>query len=839
MPHEKDFPAYTEAEIALFYLHHVPRINANGDEWRGACPIHGGKHANFAVNPQSGLWYCHSKCQRGGNLVELAMALGDADFVTALAQVNSIVGRDTSQSVTDLGLPVASYPYTDENGALLFTVHRYEPKTFRQQAASGEWSMKNVRRVLYNLPAIINADLVVIVEGEKDVEALTTLGFAATCNPMGAGKWNDEYSDLLKGKDIVVIPDNDEPGQRHVQTVARSLSSTARSVRIAIVPAGKDISDWIGFGATKEAIQQAIDASTAIEDSTSGSASPARLPRGFKVTEDGIFYRDPDPDNEDPEMFICSRIEVVAVTRNSEGDEWGRLLEWHDPEGRKHEWAMPMSMLAGDSGEVRANLLDGGVDISTNRRARELFGRYIQGARPSKRMRSVSKVGWHDGNFVFPDGAIGSGQSEPVVFQSAGIEHQYNVLGTIEDWRSTVSLQCVGNSRLVLAVSAAFAAPLLHPLGAEPGGFHFRGGTSSGKTTTLHVAGSVWGGGPRGYVRSWRTTDNGLESTAAIHNDALLILDEMGQVDPKDVGKIAYMLANGQGKARMNKQITSRRSLNWRLLFLSSGEIKMSDHLATAGIRSKGGQEIRLLDIEANAGKGLGMFEDVHAHPDAGTFADTLKASSRKFYGVAAREFLRWLTANLDNAVAYVEKSVAAFIQQNVPDDAASEVRRAATRFGLVSAAGELASIIGITGWPQGEAERACVRCFKNWLSQRGTHGSIDTQEGINRVRSFLQANGTSRFQTMKPRFGTTSTERLYNRAGFRDEAKGETVYYILPDTFRNEICAGYDHKAVAKAMQQAGFLLCDGDRTMKKPRLPELGTVWVYAVRSTLLEAD
>src|ERR1700685_1904044 len=85
--------------------------------------------------------------------------------------------------------------------------------------------------------------MVVIVEGEKDVLTLVGLGFVATCNPMGAGKWREEYSVQLAGKHVLIFPDNDEPGQKHARDVAASLDGKAASVRIGCVPTGKDVTE--------------------------------------------------------------------------------------------------------------------------------------------------------------------------------------------------------------------------------------------------------------------------------------------------------------------------------------------------------------------------------------------------------------------------------------------------------------------------------------------------------------------------------------------------------------------------------------------------------------------
>ncbi|MBX3743809.1 MAG: toprim domain-containing protein [Verrucomicrobiae bacterium] len=161
---------------------------------------------------------------------------------------------------------VATYPYHDETGALLFEVVRFDPKDFRQRrpdpsATDGwAWSLSGVRRVLFRLPeirrAIESGTPVVVCEGEKDALRLVEMGFQATTAPAGAGKWTDAYSDSLAGADVYVVPDRDEPGRKHAEQVAKSLDGKANSVRVVELPAEwsggpvKDVSDLFDGGAT-------------------------------------------------------------------------------------------------------------------------------------------------------------------------------------------------------------------------------------------------------------------------------------------------------------------------------------------------------------------------------------------------------------------------------------------------------------------------------------------------------------------------------------------------------------------------------------------------------------
>lgn len=161
---------------------------------------------------------------------------------------------------------VAAYYYQDENGSPLFRVVRQDPKAFYQQRPDGNggWisDMKGVHLVPYRLPEIMQSSEVIIVEGEKDCEALAALGFCnVTTNPMGAGKWRKEYSQFLKGKVVYLIPDNDEPGREHMRGVWRALVGAAKSIRLVTLTGLRDkgdISDFIASCKDKDEATEKI-----------------------------------------------------------------------------------------------------------------------------------------------------------------------------------------------------------------------------------------------------------------------------------------------------------------------------------------------------------------------------------------------------------------------------------------------------------------------------------------------------------------------------------------------------------------------------------------------------
>jgi hypothetical protein len=154
---------------------------------------------------------------------------------------------------------VKMYDYVDVQGNLLFQVCRMDPKDFRQRQPNGKggwmWNLKGIDLVLYRLPEVLQAQEVIIVEGEKDTETLSDLGLAASTCPMGAKKWKDSYSEVLRGKDVVLIPDNDSEGREHMARVGASLRNVVASLKwidLPDLPSKGDVSDWVAKVGDKE-----------------------------------------------------------------------------------------------------------------------------------------------------------------------------------------------------------------------------------------------------------------------------------------------------------------------------------------------------------------------------------------------------------------------------------------------------------------------------------------------------------------------------------------------------------------------------------------------------------
>jgi putative DNA primase/helicase len=735
-------------------------------------------------------------------------------------------------------------------------------------------------------------------EGEKDAETLAKIGLPAFTFG-GTGDLPEGCAEYVRGRDVIILADNDEAGRNHAEEKAALAGTVAASVKVIHFPGlaeKQDVSDWIEAGHTIDELvarakatefwssnprtsapEQEADTAESTSEETSRdqdgkqeepasaeqrAEDPAeehirnradqkkQLPPGYGFSNRGLMYQNPD-DLDKPAILIAGHFDVVAETRDGDGTNWGVLLRWKDHDNRDHQHALPRVTLAGDGSEARRLLMDGGFFVAPSQAARGLFNSFLLQVRSPNRARATQRVGWHGNSFVLPDDCYGADGRDTLLLQSATAhEHSFRQSGNLESWQQHVAKYAIDNSRLAFAISTAFAAPLLGPCAAEGGGFHFKGASSTGKSTALHVGGSPWGGGDtNGYVRSWRATANGLEGVALSHSDTLLCLDELSQLAAKDAGEAAYMLANGAGKSRSTRDGSARRQAKWRAVFLSSGEIGLADKVAEdgRGKRIAAGQQVRIVDIAADAGAGMGMFENLHGFESADALARHLRSATHQHYGVAARHYLGAIVSIIDDLRHQIAPIMKAFSEQYVPKGADGQVERVAQRFALVAVGGELAQQHGIVPWPPGEAIRAAGRCFSDWLSARGGHDAAEVRDGLEQVRSFLLANGMARFipaweeekldENLPNRAETKFAPR--DIAGFRQKVGDGWDFYVTTTAWKEEVCRGLDARRLAATMAQRGYLSAeDASRRAKPVRVPGHGQLRLYHIVSDFLES-
>jgi putative DNA primase/helicase len=578
------------------------------------------------------------------------------------------------------------------------------------------------------------------------------------------------------------------------------------------------------------------------EGAQAGAEKSSAIPRGFELQNDGLYKIVVEKDTgEEKRRFVCSRIEVVCRTRDQNSNDWGKLVRFSDPDRKEHEYVMPESLLASPNGDWLSPLTSRGLRLSDAKNGREDLKSYLNNSNPTDRARKVDQIGWHGHIFVTPAWTKPVLTDERIVLDDQGTaEHYFNPKGTLEDWRSHVAALCAGNSLLTFAVSAAFA-PILLPLrSGMGGGFHLASNSSTGKSTTLVVAGSVWGGGGKlGFGQSWNATANGIESMAQAHNHCLLCLDEIKELPAEQAGRVAYELANGQGRARMMRDTRRGKRATWELLFLSTGEFGFIAHIESGGMKGRdrayAGQEVRVCEIPFGDCK-YGGFDELHGSPDGGAFAQRLVEAARKNHGIAAPEFVAQVVSR---GFEQTNKSMASLID-NFPYDlnhakADPAVNRVLLRFAFVGAAGELATEWGITGWKPNAALYAASDAFRLWLKNRGTFGSFDDKRALEQIRESVGLYGQSRFQ----HHHADPSKPLQVRWGYIVERTDGDREYQLP-TLPREFCGAFSKEVIVRALGSINALVKEGDRFTTKRQLPgEPNKTRCYVIRHSALFSD
>ena len=481
--------------------------------------------------------------------------------------------------------------------------------------------------------------------------------------------------------------------------------------------------------------------------------------------------------------------------------------------------------------------------------ARQSVAEYLVEVDAAQRVTVARRLGWVEIDnqqfFVLSDETIGAELGEQVVLEQ-NLNAPHARRGTLENWRGALAMPAGGHLMARFAISTSLSGPLLHLGGLESGLMHLWGPSSVGKTTLLRIAASVWGSGADGgYVRAWRSTANALEGTLAGACDTFLPLDEIGQADGREIGKVVYMIAGAIGKQRMARDTSIKPSYKWRVLALSSGETTIAAQIGEEQKvkRAHAGQLVRAIDIPSQ--RELGVFDQAYTDFDPQAFADEMKRAASTYYGVAGPEFVRALIERQiggGRIHTLVDEFVADALDGINADH--GQVARVAVRFGLVAAAGELAAEFGIVSWPVGRTRADALELFKAWLAARGGAAPAEIKQMIEQVRVFIEAHGNSRFDDLDPpprrsAFSEGPPERppVRDRAGYRKGEGEERRWYVLPEVWRKEICAGFDPREVTKNLAKLNMLeLGESGKQSQVVRISKM-TQRVYVLTPAIFE--
>jgi hypothetical protein len=291
-----------------------------GPDGRCAATWRGGDNPTVVSVGKDG-WH-DFRTEKGGSVIDLVASvrfdgdiqqaqewLGERLGLAPKTETKDIPGESTryDELIANGYRETRAYTYTDADGKPVFSVlrleHQTEPKQFLQRAASGRWSVRGLPHPLYNAPAIAASDWAIVVEGEKDADTLIAWGIPGTTNAGGAKNWTAEHTDALAGKDVVILPDNDEAGGEHFAVVAGALAGKARTIRrvaLSSLPKG-DVTDWRDFeGGTREKLLERIASAPEVDQATLSEPYAIALAKEANKKPFRNYVLAPDPDGGTP-----------------------------------------------------------------------------------------------------------------------------------------------------------------------------------------------------------------------------------------------------------------------------------------------------------------------------------------------------------------------------------------------------------------------------------------------------------------------------------------------------------------------------------------------------------
>ena len=432
---------------------------------------------------------------------------------------------------------------------------------------------------------------------------------------------------------------------------------------------------------------------------------------------------------------------------------------------------------------------------------------------------AASKLGWFEVDndevesnpvFVLPDRVIGNtGDSRDVFFQSTQDVNSKSIAarGTLKNWKHNIADKVKGNYLMMFAVAAGLAGGMTKLSGTSSGGFHFWGLSTSGKTTLLQLAASVWGNGsdPQTHsrktsIRKWNNTVSGLEATAQLHNDIVLCLDEIGEVEPADLGKLIYNLTGGTPKGRSTEVGGLRNQAYWHIMLLSSGELSTEQLLKSVGQSKRGGQTHRMPDIRVDALEN-GIVQAEMESP--GEFVKTLKKDCSRYYGTAGPVFVSSLLKEIETKgyqefVDEINTNIRLMEERlcSGVDPLPREIARVLERMSAIAVAAMYAAEAGILDWCPVQIQECIIFIRDLWLSDMEEEVS-ELDKALSELRSNLITN-LANFEDLSD----TTAKLPIKMMGY----KNYDYIMVLPKVM-DEFCNSYSKRQLLKELETKGFL--------------------------------
>jgi hypothetical protein len=616
-------------------------------------------------------------------------------------------------------------------------------------------------------------------------------------------------------------------------------------------------------------------------------ASEGLSPDYFCERADGpVFRMGANKAGDFAPVLVCSPLKALYKSSDLAGEDWSLVVRVIDERGHPHDVHLPYPEMTTEPCAAVARMAYVGLKASAKldvvlaavRDAEVPLVRYLR--KPGHHAIGSVRV------FALPrqEGILGNPPpGETFLWKGDGQFCRISAAGTLEGWKVSVAAKADNNPLPMVAIGTMLASPAipLLPAGAELNTvLHLIGETSHGKTTTLQLGASVWGKGAKtdvegSFLNTWRSTSNGVEALLMAGHQIGCCLDELKTLDQRAASSVAYDIAGGRRKARLNADGSARKAEAWSLFALSSGEAKLEEHANPASWRRReptdAGAGARFIDIPADQ-----IFVDLHGRPDAKAFVETLGAAAMTDYGSAGPVFVEWLLANLDDArerLAMLTRVWGAVADALLPPAPSPQAARVASRLGAIAAASALAADVLALPWsafgdqvdkaideaPLSDPARAAFWAFAEalrlWLGEHGGGASTEEAALLDALRGFYLSRqhhfhpttykapkgaipttideDDSMWRPASPRFGWRVTDWTAGSA-----AQAELLHVdVLPETFTDALGWTRTKRGRAVRALHARGLIIPGVGQLQTTHWTDGRNVRVYRIKGEFFE--
>jgi putative DNA primase/helicase len=525
----------------------------------------------------------------------------------------------------------------------------------------------------------------------------------------------------------------------------------------------------------------------------------------YQIKRAGIALVIPDSDPH----HICGPIQLIENRLILGSNVVQIAIEFKDVSGFTKRIVVPRSEAHAPS-RLMERLADHGWECFDPQATKIFLESRVRERPPQKSVFTALSPGWQ----TLPDSKrmvyvtnndlyqTNSGKHNVVLVE--GMEAGFASSGDLGDWNEHVGHFCIGNPLVQFAVCVMLASFVLRLTGFQNIGFHFAGPKKRCKTTALNVAASVVGSADN--VKSWHSTANALEPTAMSRNDAVLILDEMGQGDPKDVSKAVYNLMNGQMKSTLTPDRKLNAATRFVGLVMSSREDDLATHLKQGGLNIKGGQLLRLVSIPVP--KKCGTLPELHGYANVSALATAFNQHTARYFGTLAPPFLDYLVkhqtklkASLPTDVMETANRLLAGLD-GIPDQGMYD--SVAKGFALVAVAGELAIEKDFLSWEKNQAFDAARECFQAWARHEQRASAMTDESVLRHLRKFFQSESASKFAPLSE----FEASNLPHLAGYKHTVDGHEAFLVFRAYFESTVCEKFGRRAAIRVLKKLDLLV-------------------------------